>query len=76
MILADTLANEKVESSGDINFSMPPLELTAASFSIGILAKLIGLWGVYKQRIRYISIFISIGLLLTIRKCRSIQAVC
>lgn len=72
LIFADTINQQKSDPKGQVNYSMPPMELTAAFFTISILFKLIGAWGVYTQRIRHISAFIAVGLLLTI--CKSKRA--
>ena len=66
MTLADDISNEKIYSVGEVNLSAPPLEVTGACFAFGILAKLVGGWGVYVQRIRHVSVFIAVNLLLAI----------
>jgi len=66
MILADAVANHRSTAAVEARLSAPPLELTATCFAVGILAKLVGAWGVYASRIRCISAFIAVNLLLAI----------
>jgi hypothetical protein len=71
MILADAVTNHSSAAATAIRLSAPPLELAATCFAAGILAKLVGAWGVYAGRIRCISVFIAVNLLLAIRKPRA-----
>lgn len=66
--LADAISNERTVTVGEVNLSAPPIEVTGACFALSILAKLVGAWGVYTQRVRHVSIFIAVNLLLVIRK--------
>jgi hypothetical protein len=68
MTLADAISSERTSSVGEVNLSAPTLEVTGACFALSILAKFVGAWGVCAQRIRHISIFIAVNLLLVICK--------
>ena len=52
---------------GDHQMATAPFELPFLSFSFGILFKLVGLWGVYTNSLRHLTIFIAVCLLFTIR---------
>jgi hypothetical protein len=56
------------QGPGDLNMAKQSVELPVACLTIGILVKLVGLWGVHKERIRYLSIFVAVSLFLVIRE--------
>ena len=52
---------------GEQRIAAPPFELPVVSFVVGSVAKVVGLWGVYADSLRHLTIFIAVCLLISIR---------
>jgi hypothetical protein len=52
---------------GEQSIAAPPFELPVVSFVVGSVAKVVGLWGVYADSLRHLTIFIAVCLLISIR---------